>query len=344
MGEQRKRPARQSDIARLAGVSQATVSSVITGSGDRYGIAQETRDKVMAAVEALGYVPSVAARQMRGTRNRLLGVHTFEPIFPISQMNFYHEFLVGIEEQAVVDGYNLLLFTATDTTSGKRPLFIDGNSQLTVADGTILLGLDREKSELERLAASGYPFVHIGRRIIDGVEIPFVSPDYQSGVAAAIDRLTELGHTKIAYLLDDISFEATAARRDGYRIAMEAHGLEAAMVEPSELLPATAELDGTTAFLVEGGPQLLWLESYARAHGLSIPQELSVVVLSDDAGAAVPERQWSTLSAPRRQLGSEAVRLLVSILDGVDSPSHRYLDCLPLNESSISSPRTAASS
>ncbi len=318
------------------------MSSVITGSGDRYGIAQDTRDKVMAAVEALGYVPSVAARQMRGTRNRLLGVHTFEPIFPISQMNFYHEFLVGIEEQAVIDGYNLLLFTATDASSGKRPLFIDGSSQLTVADGTILLGLDREKSELERLAASGYPFVHIGRRIIDGIEIPFVSPDYQSGVAAAVDRLFGLGHTKIAYLRDDISFEATTARREGYRIAMEAHGLAATIVEASEVSASATDLDGTTAFLVEGGPQLLWVEGYARTRDLRIPHELSVVALSDDAAEAVPARQWTTLSAPRRQLGSEAVRLLVSILDGVDSPSHRYLACLPLDESTISSPRSTA--
>ena len=342
MGDQRRRPVRQADIARLAGVSQATVSSVITGSGDRYGIAQETRDKVMAAVESLGYVPSIAARQLRGTRNRLIGVHTFESIFPISQLNFYHEFLVGIEEQAVIDGYNLLLFTATDNSTGHRPLFVEGDSQLSVADGTILLGLDRERSELERLAGSGYPFVHIGRRTIEGAEIPFVAPDYQSGVEAAVDHLVELGHTGITYLRDDVSFEATTARREGYRIAMERHGLPTSVIDTAGNDPAEFALRGTTAFLAEESPQLRWIERVARDQGLEIPADLSVVALSGTTETS--GRRWTTLTAPRRQLGAEAVQLLVGILDGADGPIHRYLPCLPLLDDTVAPPRASTAS
>ncbi|MET9660912.1 LacI family DNA-binding transcriptional regulator [Streptomyces sp. NPDC006510] len=337
MANEPRRPVRQADIARLAGVSQATVSSVITGSGDRYGIAQETRDKVMAAVEALGYVPSAAARQLRGARNRLIGVHTFEPIFPISQMNFYHEFLVGIEEQAVLDGYNLLLFTATDSATGRRPLFVKGASQLSVADGTILLGLDRERSELERLAESGYPFVHIGQRTIEGVDIPFVSPDYEAGVYNAVENLITLGHTEIAYLEDDVRFEATTARREGYQRAMARHRLRARVVETAQHDAASFDLRGATAVFAEESPQLLWVTTLAESQHLAIPRDLSVVALSEAASDTT--RQWTTLAAPRRRLGAEAVQLLVSVLDGVDSPTHRLLPCLPLKDDTLDKPR-----
>ena len=101
---------RQSDIARRAGVSQATVSLVLTGRAAASRIPEATQERIREAMVELDYVPNAAARSLRGGRNNLIGVHTFEPVFPVSPEDYYHEFLNGIEEEAVRAGLDLVLF------------------------------------------------------------------------------------------------------------------------------------------------------------------------------------------------------------------------------------------
>lgn len=92
---------RQADIAALAGVSQATVSLVINNRSGKYRqITEETRQRVWAAVAELGYVANPAARMLAGGRNGLLGVYTFESVFPLDPRDFYYPFLLGVEEEA----------------------------------------------------------------------------------------------------------------------------------------------------------------------------------------------------------------------------------------------------
>jgi len=66
-------------------------------------------------VRELGYVPNIAARNLARGRNHILGIFSYESVFPLESMNFYHEFLVGIEEAAEQAGYNLLMFSAAKT-------------------------------------------------------------------------------------------------------------------------------------------------------------------------------------------------------------------------------------
>lgn len=161
---------RQSDVARLAGVSQSAVSRVVSGEVDRIPV--ETRDRILAAVKELGYVPNAAARNLRNKRNRLLGVHTFESVFPHAREDFYFEFLLGIEERAEEIGYDLVLFTSTGTSDGRRRIYRDGTNRLNLADGTVLLGAATDREELARLWHDGYLFVHIGRREVPGARSP----------------------------------------------------------------------------------------------------------------------------------------------------------------------------
>ena len=128
---------RQSDVARLAGVSQSAVSRVVSGDVDR--IPAETRDRILAAVKDLGYVPNAAARNLRNKRNRLLGVHTFEAVFPHARDDFYVEFLLGIEERAEEIGPALHEAlsgaepTVVDVVTSFRPSFRDVTSPLATS-------------------------------------------------------------------------------------------------------------------------------------------------------------------------------------------------------------------
>src|SRR4051795_4364991 len=197
---------RQADVARVGGGSQSAVSRVVSGDVDRIPV--ETQQRVRAAVKQLGYVPNAAARSLRGKRNRLVGVHTFEPVFPHAREDFYFEFLLGIEERAEEVGYDLVLFTSTGTRDGRRRIYRDGTNRLNLADGSVLLGVATDRDELARLWREGYLFVHIGRREVPGAEVPCIVPDYHSAAGRLVESLAERGHRNLAYLRADIDQEA----------------------------------------------------------------------------------------------------------------------------------------
>jgi len=138
----------QRDIARLAGVSQATVSLVLNDAKAAAGrIPAETRERVHKAIRDTGYVADPIARRMAKGLNRILGVFTYEPAFPSAQADFFVPFLLGIEERAQALGYDLLLLTGASGPRGQRKIFHE-NNRLRLADGCVLLGREFDRAEL----------------------------------------------------------------------------------------------------------------------------------------------------------------------------------------------------
>ncbi|WP_223830300.1 LacI family DNA-binding transcriptional regulator, partial [Nocardiopsis quinghaiensis] len=108
----RRRP-RQSDIARMAGVSQATVSLILRGTPAGMALARETRQRVLRAAEELGYVPDPVATRLASASNAMLGLYTFSTTFPTDVAHSYYPILVGVEEEAAAQGQDLILFTGS---------------------------------------------------------------------------------------------------------------------------------------------------------------------------------------------------------------------------------------
>ncbi|WP_020578126.1 LacI family DNA-binding transcriptional regulator [Actinopolymorpha alba] len=311
---------RQADIARRAGVSQATVSMVINGRGDAAGIPAETQRRVLEASRSLGYVPNPVARNLRGKRTNLLGVHSFEAVFPLDRRDYYYEFLLGIEEEAESAGYDLVLFTsAGGEPDRRRRIYRDGVKRLTIADGSILLGVHSDRDELLRLVKDGYPFVHIGRRDIPGATIPFVTTDYARAVEQVVDNLLRLGHRRILYAGSEVPIEPQHDRRKGFRAALAAHKVRTGRLVQLPPDAVTADWlkrlinDGYTAVLLEGLPHAR--QALTAAAGVAIPDDLSVVVLDSPPSGTNEFAAWSTLRIPRTEMGRAAVRLLLSRLD-----------------------------
>ncbi|SEF18541.1 LacI family DNA-binding transcriptional regulator [Jiangella alba] len=318
--QRRERAPRQADVARLAGVSQSAVSRVIGGDPEAAArIPEDTRRRILDAVKELGYVPNLSARKLRNKTNRLLGVHTFEPVFPHARENFYFEFLLGIEERAEEIGYDLVLFTSTGASDGRRRVYRDGTNRLNVADGTVLLGVATDKADLARLWQEGYPFIHIGRRDVPGADIPCVIPDYFGITGDIAGRLAALGHRHVAYLREHLEMEPYEDRRRGYADAVERLGL----------------IDRSPGFRGEIGLDDAWLDELARGpetavvaeserlaealrHGLrergrEVPADLSVVVLEGIGPDA--SLRWEHLDIPRKEIGRTAIDALVAIVD-----------------------------
>ncbi len=191
----------QQDIARMTGVSQATVSSCSTGATDAgVRIAPETRERVLKAIAETGYVADPIARRLAARHNRILGVFTYEPVFPSGYRDFYHPFLrrhrgAGRARSAAT----CCCSPAPPVVDGRRRIFHQDN-RLRLADGCVLLGRSLDRDELARLVADGLPFVSVGRRDDAGGPVPYVGADYPTAVAALVRRAVALGHRRLAYV------------------------------------------------------------------------------------------------------------------------------------------------
>ena len=329
----KQRP-RQIDVARLAGVSPATVSLVLNGrTGGNVRISPQTRERVLDAIRELSYVANPVARSLAGGQNRLLGIFTYEAIFPIQNQDFYYPFLIGIEEEATELGYDLLLYTSTGGADGRRSIYRDGINRLRLADGAVLLGQEREKAELVQLVEEGYPFVFVGRREAPGRTVAYVGADYVTATSMVVEHLLSLGHRSVAYLGMSITHESAQDREDGYYQAFQQAGIGVQpewfqRLDPQAITTPMIEnllRCGTTAFVVEHDSAVQALYRAAEALRLSIPSDFSVAELGDPLSGSPLAVEMTGFTIPRREMGAEAVRLLTRILDKSDSSTQQVV-------------------
>ena len=317
---------RLADVAKLAGVSKSTVSSVINNRVDEANrVSPETQQRVWDAVRQLGFVADPVARSLAGGQNHLLGVFTYEPIFPLRYRNFFYPFLIGIENEAEQAGFNLVLFTNVPSSQGRRSIFPHDVNSLRLADGTILLGLHEDKAEIKRLIREKYPFVFIGHREVDEGKIPYVAYDATGATIEIMHHLFELGHTKIAYFRLPQDNEPSSDRHNGYTLALQQAGISQ---NDTWIIRSSPEgLDaprltwlreaGITAVVAETDAIATRILDLAHSLGMSIPTDLSIAVLGDpiEAQDAV---EWTMFSIPREQIGREAVQMLIRLISHPD--------------------------
>ncbi|MBD0738747.1 LacI family DNA-binding transcriptional regulator, partial [Streptomyces sp. CBMA29] len=250
---------RQAEVARLAGVSQATVSLVLGGKREGVAISEETRRKVLDAARSLGYVPDPAARRLAAARNDLLGVFSFTATFPTDVQHSYYPFLVGVEQEAAARGYDLVLFTGS-SSGGAGAAGPEALSRVRLADGCLFLGRHAPAQELSRLVGDGFPVVHIGRR--DELEgLPWVGADYVNATREVVGRLAELGHRRIVLVREDDEAPASTDREHGFLKGLEAAGLPGgpaavfrSAAPETDLTPERLRgwlAEGVTAFVAE---------------------------------------------------------------------------------------------
>ncbi|MFG2502106.1 LacI family DNA-binding transcriptional regulator [Streptomyces sp. NPDC048441] len=322
---------RQAEVARLAGVSQATVSLVLAGKKQGVAISDETRQKVLDAAGSLGYVPDPAARRLAAARNGLLGVFSFTATFPTDVQHSYYPFLVGVEQEAAAQGYDLVLFTGSSAggagAGGPHAL-----NRARLADGCLLLGRHAPVDELCRLVDDGFPVVHLGRR--DEPEgLAWVGADYVSASREVVDRLADLGHRRIILVREDDDAPASTDREQGFLEGLESAGLPGGPDAVFRSADPESELsqehlrqwvaDGVTAFVAEetdSGAAWRALSSAARDGGLHCPGDISLALLGSPPPDLADVPQPTGFDIPRAQLGATAVRLLATLVAGEDAP------------------------
>ncbi|WP_432882920.1 LacI family DNA-binding transcriptional regulator [Kribbella sp. CA-245084] len=324
----------QRDIARLANVSQTTVSLVLNNRSDATArIPAETRDRVLKVIRDTGYQADPLARRMLKQRNQILGVFTYESVFPSTSGDFYYPFLAGIEDRAERLGWDLLLFTSAPVAEGHRRIFHE-NNRLRIADGCLLLGRDVPSDELARLIAEDYPFVSVGRRNDAGAPVPSVGADYTTATRLLADRALKLGHRHLAYLGPATGPapipESSADRLQGFH---QVTGPKALLLQTApqgrwvgEVLDVLLERRITAVFVEERADAVALL-SAATARGIDVPGDLSVVALGDSTRPVASDVDFGGFHVPRRAMGVQAVELLEAILSGTATSQQILLPC-----------------
>lgn len=310
----------------MTGVSQATVSVVLNGRSDaEVKIAPETREKVLRAIAETGYVADPIARRLAARDNRIIGVFTYEPVFPSANSDFYHPFLVGIEERAESLGCDLLLLTSSPVVDGRRRIFHQGN-RLRLADGCVLLGRSLDRGELARLVADGLPFVSIGRRDDAGGPVPYVGADYAPAVAELVKRAARLGHERLAYFGQGSGPESWRDRFAGFESGCAEAGVTGVHVDPLEDLEDLEALvrQGITAVLAEEHADGVALHLVAVERGV----ELSIATLGEPTRANPASNvDFDGMRIPRQEMGAQAIDLLTALIEGRSTQIQRLLPC-----------------
>lgn len=314
------------DVARDAGVSIATVSRALRGV-DRVSTA--TRERVLQVASTLGYVASPTAASLASGKTGVVAV-----LAPFLSRWFFAHALDGIEQTLRVHGLHVLLVNVGSTSEG-RTLLHERQLLRGRIDGLVVLSCDLARSEVAVLASLHVPVVTVG------VDVPpwdRVGIDDVAAGATAMGHLLALGHRRLAYVGGDAAHDvnvATASERlAGTRQAVAAvEGPPASLVElvsdwtvtggraaGEQLLLAP---DRPTAVLAASDEMAVGVLGAARALGVRVPQELSVMGIDDHEFAVTHD--LSTVAQPVRELGAAAARLLVEVLAGDGSPRRRTL-------------------
>jgi DNA-binding LacI/PurR family transcriptional regulator len=314
------------DIALATGVSQSTVSRVLSGTPTAVPIAEATRQRVTETAEAMGYRPNPLARGLRGAPTMLLGVIVRDITDP---------FFAGAIEAASLEanrrGYNVVLGHAHQSADEAVALW--GILEARHCDALLFLGDLRDRPELiEELKDTSIPVVALWHGSRES-GIPTVSVDNRAGMTAVVDHLVALGHERIAFAgprrLGDI-----AEREEAYLAALERHGLARRPRYQQEAgndfqggaraLDTLMDLDEPpTAIVAPTDVLAMGMLHAAQRRGLRVPDDVSISGFDDIPVAAVSVPALTTVRMP-----TEA--MIVAALDLAIGPGGGSADLHPV--------------
>ena len=307
------------DVSKLAGVSIKTVSRVL--NKERY-VRADTQAKVEAAVEALKFSPSLAARTLGGRRSFQIAL-----IYDNHSPFYIHQIQEGVWAQCREQGVRMLAQPA-DVGSPTLAAEVGGLIDETHVDGIILSSPVTDAPEvLVELELRGIPFV----RISPGTNHAMTSSVFMDDVQAADDMTTHLineGHRRIGFIIGHPNHMASDQRLFGYRRALDRAGIafEPGLVRPGQFDfasgAAAAELlldlpEAPTAIFASNDDMAAGVLAVAHRRDIAVPEALSVAGFDDTELASAVWPPLTTIRQPTRDLAYSAAGLLFAEEVGV---------------------------
>ncbi|MFY0545843.1 LacI family DNA-binding transcriptional regulator [Brevibacillus sp. H7] len=315
------------DVAKLAGVSQATVSRVLN---DYPGIKKSTKEKVLNAMAQLQYRPNLIARSlvMNQTRNIALISGTLEN-------SFFAETTDKIVRLAAQKGFNVMVYF--ESMGDNVSLFESIISYKP--DGIILSSILLDDPMFQSLEDSGIPYMMYNRRPRSGGN--FVVIDNRLAGEMITEHVIQLGHRRIAFISGHIDVSTFFERKKGYEDAMRKHKLavDPSLVPitnatPEEVEKATLQLmhisSPPTAIICGNDAMALRCMDVLMALGLRIPEDVSLCGIDDIDMAAHHAIRLTTVGHYKSQMGVLAIENLIDLIEnGSDSTSQKQIVLRP---------------
>lgn len=306
-------------------MSVATVSRVFNGYGD---VSEATRQRVLESARKLDYAPSAAARTLVKRRSQLIGVVLFTDFeHPDIGHPFFQEVLVGVKRGVGALGYDVLLFATEQPGSSAdgRPHSYLRRARHHHVDGVVLMGVDHDDPEVQRLLDSGIPIIGVDLAIA-GEHVSYVASDNVGGARAAVRHLHELGHTRIATIAGPQDTKPGADRLLGFRAELQALGLPQRpeyeqlgdfYLESGEeaMRVLLAQPEPPTAVFAAADMMAIGALRAAQAAGLRVPEDVSIVGFDDIEIAPLVDPPLTTIRQDKLGLGLAAARGLVQQIE-----------------------------
>jgi DNA-binding LacI/PurR family transcriptional regulator len=318
-------PGKLSDVAKKAGVSEATVSRVLN---DKPGISASTRAAVLTALDVMGYERPT---QLRGERARLIGLVLPElqnPIFPALA-----EVVGGALAQR---GFTAVL--CTRTTGGMSEadyvdMLLERQVSGMVFGGGQYAEADAPHGHYLRLLELRLPVVLVNAAS-EHLDFPRVSTDDAVAVEQAFGHLTSLGHEKVGLILGPPDHMPSRRKQEAFELAAGRAGLNVPpehvehtmfSIEGGQVAASRLLKQGVTGIICASDPIALGVVRAVRRAGLRVPQDVSVVGYDDSAFMNCTDPPLTTVRQPLEAIGRAAVAMLVGQIDGIPVTAEELL-------------------
>lgn len=310
------------EVAHRAGVSIATVSRVQRGSPV---VTSATRERVLRAIDEVGYRPSRLARSLAEGHHAATAI-----VFPDLSGPYYSEVILGYEEEAVASDQSVLIMSTHGRIASPQ-LVLDLAHRV---DGMVLFGRTVPDDVVARLRTNGTPVVLLARPIVADVDT--VRAENLDTAIRLVEHVLRHGHRRTAFIGDLESSPDAAERWAGFVVAHERAGLprpeapaRSSFRETEGYAAAAALLDAVerpTALVCANDEIALGAYAAAQERGIAIPDDLIVTGWDDIPMARYLSPPLTTVHQPMRSLGVHAARALLERIRGERTePSHTVL-------------------
>lgn len=304
------------DVAKLAGVSPATVSRVLNNSSR---VSPETRQRVESAIQELNFSPSAVAKGLRDGRSNIVGV----TVPDISSL-FFMDVLKGLENTLTLNDYRIVVCDSQNQAKKEREncrWLLSGG-----VDALVMIGPMMETSALLELGDQGVPMGVFGR-MVDHPNVTAIAVENRVSSFRATEHLLSHGHRRIAFIAGIPGVTDGESRFEGYRDALAQYGVE---FQPelvqcghfteeggARALDALMALpDRPTAVFAANDEMAVGILIQAARYGLVLPDQLAVVGFDNIRLARVVSPALTTVNQPRSDAGFKLAQNLLQRLNG----------------------------
>lgn len=311
------------DVAAEAGVSFGTVSRVINND---VHVRPETRERVLQAMERLGFVANRQARSLAGGKTNGIGL-----LVPDLGTGYIGEIIRGIDAELTLQGLDLILYT-THRTASKEATYV-ANLVRGMVDG-LLLVLPRNPADyVGTLTRQNFPFVLIDHQGT-GKDCPAVGATNWQGAFDATEYLIKLGHRRIGFITGSMDLGCAQDRLAGYRAALRTYHIpvadeliyEGTFFQPDGHTGASLLLDlpnPPTVIFASNDVMAMGAMDAIRNRGLRIPDDVSVVGFDNIPQASLVRPALTTVEQPLEKMGRVATQMLLELLEHPESKVQR---------------------